>query len=289
MSAFAAYAITSPNGPHVTVQAGVEVLGTVVTTTSRASFKAGVIRRVPWTAVTFAGAGHGFTVLGGHTQVLDPRRPCDLARSPVESAVAAAGVLGLAAINLDQVRGYLEVGAGVPSGWRPLDRVVLVTQVAGRLEADSDGTMRASGIFEGAERSLGRLRARRSPTRWRPDAVLAGSPPAAVTLATTSGPAWFGFGALVGNVAVPGVWDGDLGVIRIPRAALERLGVETLNDVCVTRDQSSNRRPDAKAGVMLRGRGALVAFDGADAVVAVVPKKITHWEGFSSGTREVVW
>jgi hypothetical protein len=69
--------------------------------------------------------------------------------------------------------------------------------------------------------------------------------------------------------------------------AIARLGADVPGPACATFDDSADRRPDRKRGVMLRGSASLVALDEVRATVAVAVSRITAWDGFSARTTDV--
>lgn len=278
---FAAYAVTTRSGPHVTMQAGVVQSGRFITTTSRRSLKARCVRR-RGTAAAAVEHGDGTTeVLAGATVSVDVRRPQDLLTDPAAALVAGPAALRLAADQLDQLLGYVEAAGRVPADWLPHNRVLLVTRIDRSLTvagfdlvsatgswSDDDGT--ADDLLVAVDQAPGRL----------PDL-----PDAVATLPAEDAPARLGLATALGEIVLPARWLGD-DRFDVSAGALARIAPELPGPGCATFDDSADRRPDRKRGVMLRGTLTLVGLHRTAATVAVRTDRITSWDGFSARTTD---
>lgn len=275
---FAAYAVTTRSGPHVTVQAGVVQSGRFITTTSRSSLKAKAVRRHGSAAVVLE---HRDTteVLAGATVSVDLRHPEGILLDPSGALIAGPAALRLAGGQLEQLLGYVEAAGSVPSGWLPHNRVLLVTRIDRSLRLRGFALVDAAGDWAGhpgrpdhvlvaAEREPGAL----PPLPDEVAPLVHEGAPARTGVATASGPA-----------ALPARWRGE-DRFDVSAAALARLGAELPGRGCVTFDDSGDRRPDRKRGVMLRGAVHLTDVDRDRATVAVRTDRITTWDGFSART-----
>jgi len=282
MTGFDAFAVSSKTGPHVTMQASVVHLGRHWTTTTRGSVKTGAVRRVGTASATRA-EGDGWHLVGGRAAILDPMRPWTFADSPLAGALAGGAILRLLLSQLDQFIGYAETGRGVPTSFLPAGRVLLVASLDDELVLDGDDVVRAMGRW--AEDQAPVTADDRAGSPSAPDGrILARVPGEIAALAKVSGPAWLGVETATGAVALPAIWDASDGTVRASRAALTALVAELPGPVCVTLDESGGRRPDEKLGLMLRGRGAVVAVSDRVATVSIEVGRATCWDGFRSST-----
>lgn len=272
---FDAYAVASRHGPHVTLQAGVVHLGRHWTTTTRRSVKAAAVRRTGRAAALVAAPDGGHRLVAGAARTLDPTRPWTALEGGLAGALAAGldgalvggAIARLGAAQLEQVLGYLEAGRAVPGAFLPWGRVVLVTDVAHDVE----------------------LPAQPDPVPAQP----AGAPAAAVPrdvpgavarLAAQPAPCHVGVAGLGGTVALPAAWDPGEGSALVARAALDAVGAVLPGPACVTLDESAERRPDRKLGLLLRGRATTTDVGPGTVAIRVAPARVSWWTGFSSGT-----
>jgi len=274
---FAAYAVQTRTGPHVTVQAGVVQGGRFTTSTSRDSLKARCVRSRGVASVVVEHDDGTTEVLAGASTSIDLRDPVGMLTDPAGALIAGPAALRLAGDQVEQLLGYVEAAGKVPAGWLPHNRVLLVTRIdrSLRLEgfevlgATGDWADRtATGLLVATEQELGEL-----PSL--PDDV--------ASLVRAGAPARLGFTTPSGPVALPARWRGDDRFV-VSAEALGRVGAELPGRACATFDDSADRRPDRKRGVMLRGSAALVHLDPDRATVAVRTERITAWDGFSART-----
>jgi len=279
---FAAYAVTTRSGPHVTVQAGVVQAGRFVTTTSRSSLKAKAVRRHGSAGAVIEHAD-ATEVIAGATVAVDLRHPEHLLLDPAGALLAGPAALRLAGDQLEQLLGYVEAAGSVPSGWLPHNRVLLVTRIDRRLRLRGFELIDGEGDWAG------------DPAR--PDDILVATdgpagalpelPDEVAYLVRHDAPARLGLATASGPVVLPVRWAGD-DRFDISSAALARLGADLPGRGCVTFDDSADRRPDRKRGVMLRGEVHLTEVDGHRATVALASERITAWDGFAAHTTDPV-
>lgn len=295
MSHFQHLAVSQRSGPHVTLVAGVAMAGRSWSTTSSAAAKVGAIRSDPRAAVLEIDAGDGrqdlsWTLLAGRATVLDPRRPrCGLV-DPVAASLAGVALARIGLAHADQVLGYLRDATAVPTQWHLGSRVLIVVQARHRLMWESGGISRATGAFAAASPLP-------PPTRRRGRRLAAGVISAMgvehADLVQRPGPCALGLSCATGAAVVPATWHPDTGTVSVDRSVLAHLGAVLPGRCSVTFDQSSDPRPAAKLGVMLRGRAERIvdrartadamARDLADLTVAV--DRVTTWDGFASTAR----
>jgi hypothetical protein len=278
---FDAYAVTTGQGPHVTLQAGVVHLGRYWTTTTRGSVKAASISRLGRAAAT-AADGSRWRVVGGEALLLDPARLSSFGADPFASALAGGAMFRLGLGRLDQVLGYAEAGAAVPASFLPTGRVLLVTRIRDQLVLDGNDIVAATGQWARSPKDIEPRRRRRS--RWEADRVLSGVPDDIAVLAARAARGWLGLQTGPGAVALPADWEPATGRLRVGRGALAAVSAELPGGVCVTLHDSASRRPDEKLGIMLRGTGAVVDIDETAASVALDVDRVTFWRGFVSTT-----
>lgn len=280
---FAAYAVTTRSGPHVTIQAGVVHAGRFLTTTSRSSLKARSVRSHGGAAATVEHGDGTSELLSGQSVTVDLRHPEGILTDPAGALVAGPAALRLAGDQLEQLFGYVEAAGKVPSGWLPHQRVMLVTRIDRSLLLDGYDVLDGSGdwaphlpppveLLRTTDRAVAPLPDVPDPVRHliRPDAHVR------LGVATPDGP-----------VAVPARWEGDDRFV-VSAAALAHLAALVPGRGCVTFDDSDSRRPDEKLGVMLRGQVDLVDVDGHRATVAVRAERITAWNGFTAETTDAI-
>lgn len=274
---FAAYAVQTRTGPHVTVQAGVVQGGRFTTSTSRDSLKARCVRSRRVASVVVEHDDGTTEVLAGASTSVDLRDPVAMLTDPAGALIAGPAALRLAGDQMEQLLGYVEAAGKVPAGWLPHNRVLLVTRIDRSLRLEGFAVLGATGdwadhtateLLVAVEQEVGQLPA-------LPDDV--------ASLVRTDAPARVGFTTPSGPVVLPARWRGD-DRFDVSAEALGRVGAELPGRACATFDDSADRRPDRKRGVMLRGSAALVHLDHDRATVAVRTERITAWDGFSART-----
>lgn len=276
---FAAYAVTTRSGPHVTVQAGVVHAGRFITTTSRDSLKARSVRTHRLAAATIDHDDGTAEIVSGTSVAVDLRHPEGMLTDPTAALVAGPAALRLAGGQLDQMLGYVEAAGRVPSGWLPHRRVMLATRVEHSLRIEGFDVVDGRGDWAaGRPAAIDVL----LPADQAP-AELPAVPDEVTHLLRRDAPARIGIASSVGPVALPARWRGA-DRFDVSAAALAQLGASVPGRGCATFDDSSSRRPDEKRGVMLRGELALVDADGPIATLALLADRITAWDGFSART-----
>jgi len=279
---FDAYAVLTDRGPHVTLQAGVVHLGRHWTSASRSSVKAAAVRRRRWASVT-TGRDGSWRVRSGPAVSLDVTDPGSLLVDPIATSLAGGAVARLGLSRLDQLVGYAQVGAGVPAEFQPTGRVLLATRVHDELVVADGRVVSGRGRWAVVVAPLevtGR-RARRSARL--PDAV----PAEIAALADAPGPCWLGVISGDGAVAVAATWDPSTGGVEAAAEPLAALAPGLPGPVCVTFDDSRSRRPDEKAGLLLRGRGAVARTGDGTTSVTFEVDRVTWWQGFASRSTDV--
>jgi hypothetical protein len=279
---FAAYAVTTRSGPHVTMQAGVVQGGRFVTTTSRDSLKARCVRAHRTAAATIELDDGSTQVVAGPTVAVDLRHPEGMLTDPAGALIAGPAAVRLAGDQLDQLLGYVEAAGTVPSGWLPHNRVMLVTRIDRSLQVEGFDLLDGSGDWTPELPPPGDLHR----TDDRAAAPLPPVPEDVEHLVRPDAPARLGIATPSGPVVLPARWlDDDR--FAVSAAALAQVRAELPGPGCATFDDSASRRPDEKRGLMLRGHLDLVDVDGPRATVAIRTERITAWDGFSASTSEV--
>ena len=224
--------------------------------------------------------GARWSLVVGRTRILDARRPRQLADDPAALGMAGIAIARLGLAHADQLAGYLADRASIPVSWSPSGRVLLVVRPDGRLDhADAD--------VAGAVRDVGPATRRR---RHRVDAtVLAALGDDVRHLVAAPRRCVVGVSTASGPVALPGHWNPG-GSVTVDRALLGRVEATLPGPYAVTIDDSDNRRPTAKAGVMLRGDAELLTtLSGTPEHVQELTMRIrraTSWSGFDVTTRQ---
>lgn len=279
---FAAYAVTTRSGPHVTMQAGVVQSGRFITTTARDSLKAKSVRAHRVAAATIEHDDGATEVVAGPTVAVDLRRPESMLTDPAGALIAGPATLRLAGDQLEQLLGYVEAAGKVPSGWLPHNRVLLVTRIDRSLRVEGFDLLDGSGEWTPELPAPAELRR----TEGREPASLPEVPEDVRHLVHADAPARLGIATPEGPVALPARWQGD-DRFDLSAAALAQVRAVLPGAGCATFDDSTSRRPDEKRGVMLRGFLDLVDVDGSRATVAIRTERITAWDGFSASTSDV--
>lgn len=279
---FAAYAVTTRSGPHVTMQAGVVHGGRFITTTSRSSLKAKAVRAHRTAAAAIEHDDGTTEVVSGATVSVDLRHPEGMFTDPAGALVAGPAALRLAGDQLEQLLGYVEAAGRVPSGWLPHNRVLLVTRI------DRSLLLRGFDVLDGAGDWAPQLPGPGEPLEHapQPPRPLPALPEDVAGLVQPDAPARIGLDTEHGPAVLPARWRGD-DRFDVSASALVQLGARLPGAGCATFDDSASRRPDRKRGVMLRGALALVGVDGSRAMLAVQTDRITAWDGFSARTTAV--
>lgn len=280
---FAAYAVPTRSGPHVTMQAGVVQSGRFITTTSRDSLKARCVRAHRVAAATVERDDGSTEVVAGPTVAVDLRHPEGMLTDPAGALIAGPAALRLAGDQLEQLVGYLEAAGTVPSGWMPHNRVMLVTRIDRSLRVEGLDLLDGSGDWAPELPTPAEL----LRAEDRDPAPLPDLPDDVRHLVHAHAPARLGLATAEGPVVLPARWQGD-DRFDVSAAALAQVRAELPGAGCATFDDSASRRPDEKRGVMLRGHLGLVAVDRGRATVALRAQRITAWDGFSASTSDAV-
>jgi hypothetical protein len=278
---FDGYAVWTPTGPHLTMQAGLVHRGRYWTTTTRNSVKVAAVNRSHRAGVVIGEAG-GWRVIAGRTSVLDLVHPSGIVSDAVSALLSGPAVARLGLAQLDQLAGYARAGRAVPAGYLPTGRVVLVTHLQAELVLSGHDVVRSSGVWRRDPLPL-RMGGERSQP-WEPGAVLDGVPDAVGPLVCRTGPAFLALATRDGVASLPAVWDAATGTVSVGRTALGIVGPDLPGPVCITLDDSGSDRPDEKLGVMLRGRAMVVELGRGAARLAISVERVTHWLGFDTAT-----
>lgn len=282
LDGFAAYAVPTRSGPHVTMQAGVVQSGRFVTSTSRDSLKARSVRTHGVAAATIDREDGSTEVVAGPTVAIDLRHPEGMLTDPAGALIAGPAALRLAGDQLEQLAGYVEAAGKVPSDWLPHNRVLLVSRIDRSLHLEGFDVLDGSGDWAPELPAPSELR-RAVGRRTEPLPAL---PADVAHLLDVDAAARIGMAAPEGPVVLPARWRGD-DRFDLSAAALAQVRAELPGAGCATFDDSTRRRPDEKRGVMLRGHLDLVAVDGPRATVALRASRITSWDGFAARTEDV--
>ena len=277
---FAAYAVGSRTGPHVTMQAGVVHADRFWTTTSGSSLKARSVKRRGVAGIVVAD-GSSARVLAGRTNRLRPFRPLDAVADLCAPLRSTSAVLRLGLGQVEQLIGYFEAGGGVPNDWLPHRRVLLVTRIDRSLALDGLDLVEASGAWE---HDPGRTL--EPDPAGVTDLPMHHLPESHAGVVRLDRPAHLGISTADGPVPLPARWLGD-NRFEVSAPALRAVGAALPDRAVVTFDDSESRRPDEKLGVMFRGSASLADVDGPRAEVLVHPERITTWNGFDAGTVSV--
>lgn len=284
-TSFNAYAVISRSGPHVTMQAGVLHAGRFWTTTSRESLKARSVRS-HGVASAIVPRGDRTHLVSGRTSAITALDPLSLTSDLTAPMRAPGAVLRLGLDQVDQLLGYLEAAANIPSGFLPHRRVLLVTKPDRSLTledfhvADADGSW-ADRVDVGADAltvdrgrgAFDELPHDHLPRSHRP--VIRLNSRVHLGACTPTGP-----------IALPARWVGENRFVT-SAPALAVVDAALPGRAVAVFDQSTSRRPDEKLGVMFRGSARLVDIDGRRAVVCVDAERITTWDGFEADTVTV--
>ncbi|HAS11512.1 MAG TPA: hypothetical protein DCS55_13520 [Acidimicrobiaceae bacterium] len=279
---FAAYAVKTRSGPHVTMQAGVVQSGRFITTTSRGSLKAKSVRAHRVAAATIEHDDGVTEVVAGPTIAVDLRRPEAMLTDPAGALIAGPATLRMAGDQLEQLLGYVEAAGKVPSGWLPHKRVLLVTRIDRSLRVEGFSLLDGSGDWTPELPAPSELRR----TTDRTAGSLPELPEDVRHLVDLEAPARLGIATPHGPIVLPARWQGG-DRFDLSAAALAQVHAHLPGAGCATFDDSASRRPDRKRGVMLRGRLDVVEVDGPRATVAIRTARVTAWDGFSARTIDV--
>jgi hypothetical protein len=277
---FAAYAVRSRSGPHVTMQAGVVHADRFWTTTSGGSLKARSVEAHRTSSVVVEHEGTA-RVISGRTSALRPFRPLDALKDPFAPLRSPGAVLRLGLGQVEQLIGYFEAGTAVPQDWLPHRRVLLVTRVDRSLTLDGHDLTEATGSW----RRHDELDLEVEPCRPEdlPHDTL---PPTHRDVVRLDARAHVGFETDDGPVALPATWRGE-NRFEVSAPALRTIGADLPGRAVAVFDDSVSRRPDEKLGAMFRGHATLFDVDGPRATVLVQAERVTMWDGFEATTVPV--
>ena len=278
---FAAYAVRSRSGPHVTMQAGVVHADRFWTTTSGGSLKARSVRTHRSGSIVVQDDGRS-RVLGGRTSALRPFRPLDALKDPFAPFRSPGAVVRLGLGQVEQLVGYFEAGVAVPPDWLPHRRVLLVTRIDRALTLEGLEVVEATGSWRRGSRERD-LAVEPCRPRDLPHHELPAGHRDVVRLDAR---AHVGFETDDGPVALPARWRGE-NRFEVSAPALRAIGADLPGRAAAVFDDSASRRPDEKLGAMFRGRATLADVDGSRATVLVETERITMWDGFEASTVQV--
>lgn len=284
-TSFNAYAVTSRSGPHVTMQAGVLHAGRFWTTTSRDSLKARSVRS-HGVAGAIVPEGDRARLVSGRTSAITALDPRSLVADLTAPMRAPGAVLRLGIDQVEQLLGYLEAAANIPSGFLPHRRVLLVTKPDRSLVIADFDVVEVDGSWAGrADASTDVLTVDRAGGAFDvlPHDQLG---PAHRSTVQADSRVHLGVCTPTGPIALPARWVGENRFVA-SAPALAVAGAALPGRAVAVFDQSTSRRPDEKLGVMFRGSARLVDIDGRRAVLAVDPERITTWDGFEADTVTV--
>lgn len=277
---FAAYAVLSRSGPHVTMQAGVIHADRFWTTTSAASLKARSVGSHRVSSILVSD-DRGDRVLAGRTNRLRPFKPFDVLSDPLAPLRSTSAVVRLGLDQVEQLVGYFEAAGTVPTDWLPHRRVLLVTRIDRELRLDG---FRLVGVEGSWERRVGdALEPDPGPVGDLPHGEL---PDAHTDVVRLDGRARLGVDTPEGPVVLPATWQGRNRFL-VSASALRAVAADLPGRVAVAFDDSVSRRPDEKLGVMFRGTASLGDIDGSVATVHLHSERITTWNGFEADTVAV--
>ena len=279
-TSFAAYAVPSRSGPHVTMQAGVVHADRFWTTTSGSSLKARSVRAHRTASVVVA-EGDRHRVLAGRTNHMRPFKPLDVLRDPFAPLRSTSAVVRLGLGQVEQLIGYFEAAGGIPADWLPHRRVLLVTRIDRSLELDGLEVVAASGRWHRGD--AGRLRPGAGTVTGLPLDPL---PDSHAGVVAADRPVHLGLSTRHGPVALPARWTGD-NRFEVSADALRTVRADLPGRAAAVFDDSASRRPDEKLGVMFRGSASLHDVDGPAASVLIRSQRVTTWNGFEARTVPV--
>ncbi len=281
---FQPFAVATPVGPHVTMQAGTVLAGRYWTTTSRSSYKAAMIRRLGRAGVLLRGDDGRVRAATGRATLLDPRDPTTALDAPGALPFAGLAVAKVAVSQLSQLAGYVEAARAVPRGWWPDRRVIVVVRLDHVIELDGDDVVSAPDSAHSQGAGSGPVL---DPEPAAPSAAgIDALDRRVASVFAGDRRIHAGFLSAAGPVVLPARWDDDRRVV-VSWAALEAGSVDLPGPACVVGDDSADRRPDRKLGAMLRGSASVVGLTDRTAHLALVTDRVTTWDGFDSGTRSV--
>lgn len=269
MTRFQAFAVDTPRGPVVTMQAGVELAGRYFATTSHTAAKARSVRRAGVAAVLDR-TDTGWSLRMGRAVVLDPRHPLDASRDPIGAMWSGAAFAKIAATYPEQLVGYA-TDRRVPMSWSFAARVLLA--------------VRGDRWHEWTDHGVVTRGPAPSPPRWPLEPRATGSAPTLDAphdaLVARRGPCWLGVLTPHGPAVVPATWTHG-GIVRAHTAVLSAIGARLPGPGCVTIDDSESNRPSGKTGVILRGSLTPRTNRSGTTALAVRVDTTTTWVGFAS-------
>jgi hypothetical protein len=258
---FAHVAVETAGAPHVSPVLFASYAGRVWFLIARGTLKARTLAVRPRAGVLLRD-GERAVVLRGPVRLLDPARPDRWIRAPREASVAPLALQAFSLRNPRELAGFALDALGGAGATGPGEVVLASLEPAWSVVAKVPAKGRS-----------------RSPDGPAP---LDGVPHAVADLAERDGPAALGWMTAAGPVALPAHWRAATGSAAVPTALLEAAGARGVARACVTLDAADGRRPTAKRGLMLRGRGR--ARRGS---VVLDVERATWWIGFETGTVPV--
>ncbi|WP_250285513.1 MULTISPECIES: hypothetical protein [unclassified Frankia] len=264
-------------GPHVTPQIFDVDDPHLLLVAPRSSVKIRALRRDDRMSVLIR-AGTKFLAASGYASIVDPLSPVDLL-SPGRLLRAPTTVVSFIGRNNRHLTG-MAADLGLRTATLPTSRVLVELDVVRTIETTSGGGIVAAGDWPEANLLLtGTPETRITPPAgpWSADErrildeLLEHARPVSVGLRTAAGP-----------VVLPGTWEPDTALVRVPAALARLVGVTSGAPVSVTA-HTGGHRLDSKRGVLLRGEGE-IRRDGTDMLLGIRNSRATVWRGDRSRT-----
>jgi hypothetical protein len=269
--------VLATSGPHVTPEAFAVESGRVWLVTGRATVKHTVLKRDHRLA-GLAIKDRDAVMFTGTVKVVDPLTGrgvgsvADVIRVPL-------GALSYGSKNIRHVTGMApDLKARMAT--LPATRVLLEVDVRRTAHLRDGSIVATSGSWPELDMLLvGEEDGERGRVPPYPGGEVA---ELADSFLSRSGPVSVGWRTGLGAVVLPGQWEPDARVIRLPASLLTLVGATSPAPACATFD-AGRYRLSHKRGIMLRGMGS-ARRHGDDAVVRIDAERMTYWRGDESGT-----
>jgi len=277
-SRYAQAAVATGSGPHATPAAFTLASGRLWLISSRATLKVRAIRRRPTVSLLLR-AGERSLVVAGDAEVISAWGRDDVAALARNALPTLHAAISYGARNPGLMGGYLLDLMSCPAAAVPHDRVLVAVHPRRGLVIDGDAVVDTWGRWSRGQASLSAVPAT-APGLCVPFEDI---PAAAAATLTPGGEAALGWMTSSGPLVLPATLIDLDGRVRVPAAALQASGADASSAASITVDRDG-LRPSRFAGVILRGRGTVVARRSGWATVAVCADRANWWTGFRTGT-----
>ncbi|HXA29313.1 MAG TPA: pyridoxamine 5'-phosphate oxidase family protein [Candidatus Angelobacter sp.] len=278
---YAAVAVDTVRGPHITPAAFATAGGRLWVVSSRRTIRVRSVRRRHHAAVLVR-SGTRAVVVSGRAEVLSFWPPSETVGIVMNSLPVARAATAYALRNARLLLGGFV--RDVVSGTGDLsvyDRVLVAIEPERGMLLDGERLVHGWGRWHRASTREPRADATNVPPLAQLLAALPDGVDAALDVPESASLGW---SSPAGAVALPTLHADPGGRVQVATAALDMVSGATRAPACVTFHNSESERPSGFRGVVLRGEGRVVRRGAARTTVDVAAERVSWWSGFRAGT-----